>query len=325
MQATSSSILQINDFEKAAQYFQPSSKTKAALLLVDFDETMIRSGHADTGHLGGYKWRMTLIRTLGILVERKEIGADHCLLGILTLFVIKAVQVAIAQPEVSTTLTQLQSSGVRVMVFTARGRHGENAWNGLNIKGIDELTEHQMHRAGIHLEQTLLPPHDRIHNHSMIFCSARPKDEILKNLIEKGVFCKTEIGLLGFVDDSPEAVQKVESCAKNQGIPFVGFHYTAIRETEEKEFDLLKATIQLVNLATRGRLLTPVEFETEKRKFYAQQNLTTDDYFQEVVKRINSLFVDHQLYKPFENTDQLYTRVSEVFTRHASRLHIGFS
>lgn len=314
--AVSSSKINIHDFGAVAKHFQPTSKMKKALLLVDFDETMIRSGHPETGHLGGYRWRMNLWKTVDILVERKEIAKDHCILGALTLYIIKAVQVAIAQPEVATTIKELQSSGVHVMVFTARGRSGENSWNGMNINGIDAMTEQQMHQVGIHLEKKPLKLHERIHKCSMIFCQNISKDKIIKDIFDKNIFNKDEIEILGFVDDSPEAIDKVKGFAEAEGIPFTGFLYKAIRDIEEVEYDLLKATIQLVNLATHGCLLTPEQVETEKRKFSDQKNVTIDQFFQEVVKKINRIFVDNQLYEAGENVDQFYTRASSVLAKN---------
>ncbi len=310
----------INDLGEIREYL-PAKVNGIALLLLDFDDTMVMTGHACAGHLGGLRWRDMLRKTIQHLKKEKEIKQGAPLFEYLTLFIAKSARVAAVQPGITPALiADLQQRGLKVMVFTARGRNGKNAWYQLPISGVDELTEQQMLAAGIQLAQSKLPTHPKIYKHSMIFTQNTPKEEVIKDLFDKNVFQSSDIALLAFADDKADAVKKVQQYAEDQRLPFIGFHYTAVEKAEANEFDLLKSTIQLVNLFATGHFLKAEELEAKEKEFTSNQTMTPENYFDEVIKKVDCILEENNLYSPSRDTDHFYQRVApalkSAFSNH---------
>lgn len=308
-------IFKSSDIQDLKQHIDTDQKVKgSALALIDFDDTMAMTGHATAQHLGGLKWRDKLRKTIEALKQAKEMNADAPLFEYLTLFIAKTVQVQPVDPDLMPIIRQLEEKGFQVMVFTARGRDGQNAWYKLTINGIDELTEEQMHNAGIRLSSShQLPLHEKIYKGSMIFCQNTPKEAVLSDLLGKNVIVPQEIRQLIMIDDKEDPIQKGKKIADTYQIPFVGFHYTAVESREEKEFDLLKSTIQMIHLFTSGKFLSQKEVDIAANQ---AANDAPDEYFKKTVKELHDFFMEHQLYKSYATPQELHQTVSRVAREH---------
>lgn len=312
---TTNVIFRFNDIREIEQHLQKETKVNSVVLaLFDFDDTLAMTGHASAGHLGGLKWRDQLRKCIEELKKSEELKSNSLIFEYLTLFIAKTVEVDAVQPETASFIKKLENKGYQVMVFTARGRSGENAWYKLNIGGVDAFTEQQMHNAGIHLTPGDLPTHDKVYKNSMIFSQNIAKDIIIRELFDKCVLNPSNISILGFEDDKRDPVDKVGQVAEKYGVPYVGVHYTAIEEREEKEYDLLKATIQLVNLFVEGKFLPKETLENKTTEFKAT-NKTPVAFFKETIKELDKFFHDNKLYRPFSDTDEFHSEISKVAQR----------
>lgn len=301
---------EINDVRQIPQHLALDKIQDLVVSLWDFDDTLCMSGHKEASHLGGIAWRADFRNTIAALKDELK---DPLIFSHVTLFLAKAVHVSAVQPETASLIAEQQKLGVKVCIFTARGRKGENSWYQLNIAGVDTLTEQQMKKAEIHMIPQKPLQHDKIYGGYMICAQNVSKELLIQELFEKKVLDPKEIALLTFADDKGDQVKVVQKKVAEYGVPFIGFHYTAVQIAEMKEYNLLEATIQLVNLIAKKKFLSREEVELQKAG-------KTPEYFKNVVRHLDKLFVENQLVRSYEDTDQFYSAVSKVFEQKGASL-----
>lgn len=303
-----SELFVIEDFREVRKHLVIDDKTKKKFALLDFDDTMAKSGHAKASHLGGLAWRDDFRKCIQDLKSCRALKEDTHIFDYVTLFIAKSVNVeAVQDPEIADTIKQLELDGFNVRIFTARGRNGENAWYGLNISGIDEFTLQQMHKAGIRITSTTLPEH--------IFAQNVKKNIIIGQLFAEKVIDPKEVSILAFADDKKEQAEVVKKECEGK-VPFVGFHYTAVQEAEKGEYDLLKATIQLVNLFAQGKFLEKEAMDAKAAEFKATRHLTPKEYFNVVILKLEQFFEKYELNRPYKDHEEFFATVRAVADKH---------
>lgn len=312
--SSSSLIIKCDDICEIKKYLTTDKKASSiAVALFDFDDTYVMTGHPTANHLGGLQWRDRIRKSIDVLKKEQQISPDAPLFEYLTLFIAKSLKVnAVQHSQTAKLVEELEkTSHVRVMIFTARGSNGKNAWYKLNIKGVDRLTEQQMHHAGIQMSTASeLPKHANVYKNQFIFCQNNPKEDILTDLFEKKVLDPSQISQLLFVDDKGDALPKIKKVAEAHNIPsFVGLHYTAVERMEQNEFDLLRSTIQLINLFALGHFSSQEAVETRAKEI--KTSLTDEDFVKVSLKHIHQFFNENHLYRSYEDHDEFY-RVIEA-------------
>lgn len=311
----SSTLLVCNDIRDVAQHVQPSpSGTTRVLVPIDFDDTLVMSGCSEAFHLGGLAWRKDLRKYLEELKQTGALLSDDSLLGCLTLFLAKSLPAkAVQNPETAELIKTLENLGCKVMIFTARGRSGENAWYKLCISGVDILTKEQLNQAGIEIaqESTSLE-HKQIFENRMIFAQNGSKENLLLELFDKKIINPSEYHQVIFIDDKQDAIAKLRAPIEAYQIPYTGIHYTYIENAEKKEYDILKSTIQLTQLIAKRTLLNPQELDT----IYAQlkaQNISAPDFFKKILIQLDEALKNDGVYEQSDlDTEQLFEKIKQA-------------
>jgi hypothetical protein len=307
---TSSNIHDIKSF------VLPITSNAKPLALFDFDDTLVMTGSQEASHLGGIKWRDDFRKRVMALKASGQINENVPLFECASLFIAKSLTAKAVEGQKTAQLIQdLEEMGCQVMVFTARGRSGENAWYKLNVTGIDLMTKKQMQQAGISICQPSSDlVHPNIYDNCMILAQNRPKDQLLNDLFSSSILNKNNISQMLFVDDKKEQVEKVEKSANEHGMAYTGMHYTFIDEIEKQQYHPLKATIQLVSLLAHQVLLADSQVEEIVRK-------TSEDDINKVILELNQQLTSHQIYDQIGlDADRLFEKMKLAVSEHFAQM-----
>jgi uncharacterized protein DUF2608 len=310
-------IISSNNIQEIPKHILPKLEAQS-LVLFDFDDTLVMSGSTEAAHLGGVKWREDLRKYITDLKQSNAITSNAPLFECLTLFIAKSLTAkAVQDSQTAKIISDLEAQGCKVMIFTARGRSGENAWYKLNITGIDALTKHQMQQAGITIRQhpTSLS-HASIYEDMIIFSQNSAKDQLLKELFAKKVFNASEISQILFIDDKKEQVEKVGKAASDHSVSYTGVHYTLIDEIETREYDLLKSTVQLVSLLATQVLLNQRDLAISCNKI-SEEGIIAEEFFKQTLTQLDELLSGSDIYRQIGlDPDKLFEKIKQAVSGH---------
>lgn len=262
-----SEIIQIQKIEDISSTID----SPHTLVLFDMDDTLTDS----TISLGSGAWRKYIRKK--IEDYEKQYGSkcsDEDLHDLLTFYVANRVPVKPVEELLPQVVADLQTKGIPVFVFTARGK---SKWYSTDLEGIQNLTTRQLETAGYHFELSKLPPKlqaidPKTYENGVIYSSPLKKGLFLKNLLKKTDYQPSKII---FIDDKLDQVQSMEEAALGLKIPFVGFWYTRA-DKEHQNFDSMIATIQLIELMNHERILDDAEALSIKKQI---GNIDADMFF----------------------------------------------
>lgn len=274
-----------------------------ALALFDFDDTLINSGSPQGGFIGGVKWRKIIKTTIDDLRNREKISTMP-LFSFLTLYVSMAIKATPVEKSTSQCVEDLKKERFDLRIFTARGIDN---WNMHKFNGIEKLTLTQTCDAGI--SWPLAPE-----NSSLIFCSYKAKHVVLEDLFEKKIINPDQVEILAYVDDRPEAIPEIHKLAKKYQFSFIGLHYTAVQELENDGFDLVKSTLHLINLFSRGVLFNQQEEKAEIDKFTARE-ISPELLLERTIIELERFFIHNDLNREYKDADEFFEMVSSVALR----------
>lgn len=87
----------------------------------------------------------------------------------------------------------------------------------------------------------------------VLFSSGIPKGEILKTFLQD---CYSKPKRIVFLDDRRNNLESVEAFCKAEGISFLGFEYTAVKETRPVNFNHKRAELQIKMLKNKLQWLS---------------------------------------------------------------------
>lgn len=312
-----SNLISSNNLQEIREHLLPVESKVKPLVLLDFDDTLVRSGSEEAAHLGGVKWRGDFRKLLSELQKTNAITTNAPLFECLTLLIAKSLTArAVQDNQTAELITQLENMGCKIMILTARGISGENAWYKLTISGVESLTKNQMEQAGIAIKpDSTRPAHPNVFE-NIIFAQNKPKDQILNDLFTKEVLNASETSQILFIDDKKDAVESVSSAASKLEIPYIGIHYTRVEEIEKLEYHLLKSTIQLVSLLANQILLNQEDL-AEKYAKIEKQGITPEEFFKKILIQLDQALLKGNVYEQMSlDTDQLFEKIKHAVSGH---------
>ena len=135
------------------------------------------------------------------------------------------------------------------------------------IEKMEDWRLHQLESVGLHFEDislqderwfdSMLGPHGvPLLKKGVVFSA-----QIDKSIVLEEVFKVEKLGFkkIIYVDDQLENLQEVEAFCKKNGIEFVGFEYTAVRDRPVQKIDEKLIEIQLNVLINEGQWITSEE------------------------------------------------------------------
>lgn len=254
----------------------PAIESVDTLVLFDMDDTLTDS----TISLGTGSWRK-YIRS-NIEEYQQKYGSRWGNIDLhdkLTSIVANKVPVKAVEDQMPQLVASLQSTGIPVFVFTARGK---SKWYATEIDGVDRLTRNQLLYAGFDFARTQVPQKLKsmgsFYADGVIFSSPLKKGLFLKKLLQETGYQPKKIV---FIDDKRDQVESMEKATQELGIPFVGFWYTRA-DQEHENFDPFVTTIQLKRLLETGEILT--DEQASRLKGY---NCDPDQFFKAFLDKID--------------------------------------
>lgn len=314
MQATVSptKVMQTSNIKEISNYSIPQTEKGLKIALFDFDDMLVFSGTREAYHLGGLKWRDEIRKMIDQLKQEGKIRKEALLFDCLSLFIAKTLPAhAVEGKETAALIKTLEALGYTVMIFTARGRSGENAWYKLDVCGVDFLTKEQMLNSGIEISQPSQPmKHPTIFDNFMICAQNDPKEKLISKLFNERIFPPELIDHLIFADDKKDSVEKVGEAVIRKEISFTGVHYTHVQELEKQEYHFTKSIIQLVNLLATRVLLTKEECE---KRFSSMSKENEKDFVKQILIQLNEALQKEGIYdQKGLSTNEMYEKIKAV-------------
>lgn len=275
------------------------------------------SGPKEASHLGGPAWRKDCRKYSEELQKTKSIASADLLFGCITLFIAKSLSAqAVQTPETARLIETLEALACKVMIFTARGRSGENAWYKLCVSGVDTLTKEQLEQSNIGLRQNQASPeHPNVFEGRMIFSQNQPKEDLLSELIEKKIIDLSQYHQVIFADDKKDSVTKLGAFFKTSQILYTGIHYTRVENVEKEEYEPMKSTIHLAHLFEKHVLPTPQELENIQIQL-KEQGVSAEDFFKQTLIKIDNALDKEGVYQEKGlDTEQLFDRIKQASAR----------
>jgi hypothetical protein len=173
-------------------------------------------------------------------------------------------------------IKESQSRGLRVIALT-------NAWTGPfgNIPILEDWRIEELEGLGYTLKDpwrtiksktfgTLKskdPKRLPVFKGGVLFTCNLPKGEVLKAFLQYAALSPNKII---FIDDKKKNLESVEAFSKAAGIPFMGFHYTAVAERPKTSLNEKRAQLQFEVLEEEHIWLS--DEEADKRMQGGKQN-----------------------------------------------------
>ncbi len=239
--------------------------TEDVLVLFDIDDTLVHP----TVFVTHRYWKNWLRAQLASLYPSDKEKQSE-IYGTANLGINLKAPLTLVNAKTPDLIEKLQLQGVEVFALTMRG---QNYWYSYPVPGISKMIANQLREVGIHFDKTRLT-----HNFStfpafengIIFASAKEKGPFLVELLRNIGYRPSKVV---FIDDTLDQVVSVVEALEKEGIPCVGFRYSA---ASEKAFNLKACALQFKHMVENDVLISN---EEAMRREAEQPNVDPMEYF----------------------------------------------
>jgi uncharacterized protein DUF2608 len=139
----------------------------------------------------------------------------------------------------------------RVKELEGFGYTFKNSWTGVKSKTFEELKSKD-------------PKRFPVFKNGVLFTCGLPKGPVLKAFLQYAGFSPKKII---FIDDRRDYLESVEAFSKEEGIPFIGFEYTAIADRPKSPLNIKRTRLQFEILEKEHKWFSDEEMDRQEDSF----------------------------------------------------------